>query len=258
MGKIKSKGLIILGFSFVAYYVFLLIILGFSYLTLPFIGVGATFLMLSYYDNKYEKVRSTRFYENWRKKLLVLISIVMGVVIAMNLTMLVFAMNKNENKVDCVMVLGAGLEGDQVSKTLKSRLDGAVDYIKEVEDYGFIILSGGQGHDELISEAEAMRRYLVNKGVPDEKIVLEDKSTSTFENFKYSKSIIEEKMKKSIDEVSVKTFTNGFHCMRSYFLGKRLGYGDLTMNGTKTPYYLAPYYYFREIFAIGKSIVFDK
>ncbi|MGL5634313.1 MAG: YdcF family protein [Sarcina sp.] len=258
MGKIKSKGLLLLGFSFVAYYIFLLVILGFSYLTLPFIMVGLVFIVTSYYDNKYEKIRPSKFYEKWRKKILVLISLVIGLVVATNLTMLVFAMNKNQDKVECIMVLGAGLEGEQVSETLKSRLDGALDYIANVEEYGFILLSGGQGHDELISEAEAMRRYLVNKGIPNEKIVLEDKSTSTFENFKYSKSIIEEKTKKNIDEVSVKVFTNGFHCMRSYFLGKRLGYGELTMNGTKTPYYLAPYYYFREIFAMGKSIIFDK
>lgn len=258
MGIIKSKGLLTVGFSFLIYWIFLVIILDFSYLTLPFIVIGLTFIIVCYYDNKYEKIRPSRFYEKWRKKILVLISLVMGLVITANLTMLVFAMNKNQDKVQYVMILGAGLEGDQVSKTLKSRLDGAIEYIKKVEDYDFIVLSGGQGHDELISEAEAMKRYLLNNGIPNEKIVLEDKSTSTFENFKYSKAVIEEKMKKSIDEVSVKVFTNNFHCMRSYFLGKRLGYGDLTMNGTKTPYYLAPYYYFREIFAIGKSIVFDK
>ncbi len=66
---------------------------------------------------------------------------------------------KDIEKLNNVIVLGAGLDGYNVGKTLKSRLDKAIEYYKLNEDAN-IIVSGGQGEDELISEAEAMYRYL--------------------------------------------------------------------------------------------------
>ena len=90
---------------------------------------------------------------------------------------------KNDNAhfdEDAVIVLGAGLRGDRPSTTLKGRLNAAYEYHLENPD-ALIIVSGGQGHDEDITEAEAMKKYLVALGIPDDRIVKEEKSTSTYE-----------------------------------------------------------------------------
>lgn len=254
----KIKRSLITGVIFLAYYVFLVIGVGASLINSIFLFVGLLFIGIYYFDIKYERKKHKNIYLKWRKKVIVLFSLVASFFVIVNGAMLIIAMDKNLEKTNVVMVLGAGLEGDKVSPTLKTRLDGAVKYIKETGGHDFILVSGGKGHDELVSEAEAMRRYLVDAGIPNEQIVLEDKSTSTYENFKFSKNIIENKTGKYIEDLDIKVFTNGFHCMRSYFLGKRLGYGELSTYGTPTPPSLTPYYYFREVFAFAKSIVFDK
>ncbi len=101
--------------------------------------------------------------------------------------------NKNKDpKVEYLIILGAGLKGDVPSEVLKYRLNKAVEYYKKNPDTIFIV-SGGQGKDELISEAEAMEIYLSKRGIPIKNIIKEDKSTSTYENLKFSDKIIKEK-----------------------------------------------------------------
>lgn len=254
----KIRKNLILGVSFVVYYLFLLFSIGHNTINLSFLIVGIILLVINYYDIKYEKKSNKEGYLKWRKRIsTVLFSVIIGTIL-IDVTIGIFAMNKDYKKTQCVMILGAGLIGDKIPKILKTRLDGAIDFINNGEGYDFIVVSGGKGHDELISEAEAMRKYLIDKGISDEKILLEDKSTSTYENFKFSKELITQYTGENIRNINVKFFTNGFHTLRGYFLGKRLGFDELTYFGTMTPLYFIPYYYFREIFAFGKSIVFDK
>lgn len=80
----------------------------------------------------------------------------------------------------------APLRGERVSLTLKLRLDAALEYLEHSPNTA-VIVSGGKGDGENISEAEAMKRYLVSHGVDEGRIITEDKSTSTWENFKFSK-----------------------------------------------------------------------
>ena len=91
---------------------------------------------------------------------------------------------------DAVIVLGSGLRGEEVGYVLRMRLDACVDYL-EKNSSCVIVVSGGKGDDEQISEAEAMYRYLVSRGVPSERIIKEDASTSTVENFENSKRILD-------------------------------------------------------------------
>lgn len=118
--------------------------------------------------------------------------------------------------IDYAVVLGAGLEGDKVSNRLKKRLDLA---FEEVKDTGIpIIVSGGQGEDELISEAEAMFLYLTEKGMDSAKIIKEEESTSTKENITFSDEIIDK------ENVRVVIFTSDYHMYRAKMLGKREGW----------------------------------
>ena len=93
---------------------------------------------------------------------------------------------------DYVIIHGAGLlDGDRVSKLLSDRLDKAIEVYHKDPTPPIMIPSGGKGSDETISEAEAMARYLIDKGIPPEKIIKEDQSLTTFENLKFSKRIID-------------------------------------------------------------------
>jgi uncharacterized SAM-binding protein YcdF (DUF218 family) len=95
---------------------------------------------------------------------------------------------------DYLIVLGAGLiNGDQVSKLLAARIDRAIVFAQKQIGKGGkmpkLIMSGGKGSDERISEAEAMKKYAVGHGISQEMILLEDKSVNTLQNMQFSKQV---------------------------------------------------------------------
>lgn len=160
---------------------------------------------------------------------------------------------------DYVLVLGAGLRnGVEPSLTLANRLDAACEYINANKNTGKIVVSGGQGSDERLSEAAAMKKYLINKGIPEDNILMEDKSSTTSENFKFSKDVIEKDSGKSLENLNIKIVTTTFHAFRSNMLAKRNGYENVSSYCGKTVYYLIPVNYVRESFAVVKSFIFDK
>lgn len=117
-------------------------------------------------------------------------------------------------EVDYMIVLGAGLRGEDVSPTLKARLDQAIAYYN-LHPKTMIIVSGGQGPDEVISEAEAMRRYLEEMGILRESIIKEDRSTTTLENIAFSKEIL---MTREETVESVLIITHDYHLFRAQML----------------------------------------
>ncbi|MDQ7992287.1 MAG: YdcF family protein [Propionicimonas sp.] len=110
-----------------------------------------------------------------------------------------------------VVVLGAAVHGAEPSPTLMRRLDVAVDYHEE-NPAALIVVTGGQGPQEDLPEAEAALAYLVDAGVPDEAIVVEDRSTSTAENFAFAKTLLDERLKPGYRIVFV---TNDYHVWRA-------------------------------------------
>lgn len=152
--------------------------------------------------------------------------------------------NKNKDpQVKYLIVLGAGLKGDIPSEVLKYRLDKAVEYYKKNTDTIFIV-SGGQGKDEWISEAEAMEIYLSKKGIPLKNIIKEDKSTSTYENLKFSDKIIKEKG--ITGDIGV--MSNSFHMYRVKLISQKLNF-PLKSVYAETPAIVFPNYMLREYFA---------
>ncbi|MCC8023275.1 MAG: YdcF family protein, partial [Clostridiales bacterium] len=89
-----------------------------------------------------------------------------------------------------LIVLGCSVKGDQPSQMLKARLDAAYDYLEANPDT-VAIVTGGQGEDENISEAQCMYNYLTERGIAPERIYREDRSTDTRENFAFSMELIE-------------------------------------------------------------------
>lgn len=156
-----------------------------------------------------------------------------------------------ENGADAIIILGAGLNGDKVSKTLAHRLEKGAGYYFDNED-AIVVVSGGQGRDELCSEAYAMKQYLLEKGVPEKSILMEEKSTNTKENFQFSKILLDQLFQKDYNVVYV---TNDFHVYRSGMLAKDCGL-DAEGLGSPSSASMLPNYYVREYFSILKYYIF--
>ncbi len=119
-----------------------------------------------------------------------------------------------------MIILGAGLDGDQVSQRLKGRLDEALKYYHYHDKDVIMIVSGGQGEDELITEAEAMKRYLLKEGVSESHIIKEEYATSTQENIKFSKEIL--RNLDALDE-RVLIVTSDYHSLRTNLIAHAFG-----------------------------------
>ncbi len=155
------------------------------------------------------------------------------------------------SNMDAIIVLGAGLkDGLRPHVMLSHRLNAA--YKIMIENPKIIcIVSGGQGKDELVSEAQAMATYLKEKGIDSNKIILEDKSTSTYENLLFSRHLLE---KDKIDLNKVAYITNDYHVFRAGLIARRLGcqFKGISAEGID---YLAVNYYIREYFGVVKHLL---
>jgi uncharacterized SAM-binding protein YcdF (DUF218 family) len=154
-------------------------------------------------------------------------------------------------KEDAIIVLGAGIRGETVTEILQYRLDKAIDYWYKNPNV-LIIVSGGQGPGEKISEAAAMERYLISKGIPVNQLIKEEKSSSTYENFVYSKKILDEQLGKSYRIVLI---TNGFHIYRSSQIAKEVGFSSNHLHADMQGYLILPTY-IREFVAVIKMWMF--
>ncbi|MCL1991482.1 MAG: YdcF family protein [Spirochaetes bacterium] len=147
---------------------------------------------------------------------------------------------------DAVIVLGAGLNAGRPSRHLTMRLDRAAEYSRANPE-AVIVVSGGLGAGQSITEAEAMMRYLVERGVPPEKIVQEGESTSTLENLVFSRTILEGLFPEGFRAVIV---TNDFHIFRATTLARGLGM-KAGHAAAPTPWHSLPANYLRELLAVA-------
>ena len=141
---------------------------------------------------------------------------------------------------DFIIIPGCALMKDGTpTPLLKSRADGALDFARRQEEENgkkaIFIPSGGKGDDEIISEAESVRNYLISKGIDEDRIIMEDRSASTYENMLFSKQIIFD-----IDpEGKVLYSTNGFHVFRSGLMAHRVKMRAVGI-GCRTKWYFWP------------------
>lgn len=144
-----------------------------------------------------------------------------------------------------LIVLGAHVEGREISESLRRRLARAHQYY--IDDPRVrIIVSGGKGKGEDITEAEAMKDYLLQKGVPEDKILCEDRSTTTRENLLYSFRYLQSPRE------AAGIVTNNFHVYRALALARRLGYERTIPVPCGCPPVLLVNYMVREFFAVWK------
>lgn len=154
-------------------------------------------------------------------------------------------------KPNMVVVLGCQLWGEDPSPMLKKRLDIAYDLLVKYPDIP-VVVTGGQGDDEVISEGEGMKRYLVKRGISEDRIIVEDQSTSTFENIKNAFEITDS-MGLSRD---ITIATSEFHVYRASLMARSQGAGEVTSAASMTDINLIPAYWVREWLGISHFWVF--
>lgn len=183
------------------------------------------------------------FSKTLRKAILVVISV--GMIIFLNVEGLILSgfFEKGQENLDYIIVLGAQMKAGGPSNILKARLDKAIDYLEENPDT-MVIVSGGQGSDEPISEAEGMKNYLVQNGIGEERILMEDRSVNTNQNLKFSSEYI------NIEEDTVGIVTSNFHIYRSVKLAKKQGYENVCGIAAKSHNFLLPTNMLREFACI--------
>lgn len=161
------------------------------------------------------------------------------------------AQENEPKKTDLIIVLGCKVKGERPSRMLRRRLDAAYEAMQKHPD-ALVVLSGGKGSDEKISEAEGMRRYLVEKGADESRLIMEDKSTNTFENIKFSFAITD---KLGCDR-DITIITDGFHQYRASLIAKQEGAKNVTAYSANTQPKYVPTYWVREWLGLTHFFVF--
>ena len=149
---------------------------------------------------------------------------------------------------DYLIVLGAAVYKDQPSLTLVRRLEGTLQYLNEHPDT-VAIVSGGMGKGETVTEAQAMHDWLIAHGVPEERVVMEPKATSTLENLKFSFDIIRERGDEPQGNVAI--VSSAYHLYRAKLMAKNLGVTDAA--GVAAPwgyFFVMLNYFIREAFGV--------
>ena len=157
-----------------------------------------------------------------------------------------------------MVILGCQVKPWGPSVLLQDRLDKALDYLEDHPDL-IIVVSGGQGPDEPVSEARCMYDYLTEHGVDGAQILMEDQSHNTVENLRYTMDLLAEAGYDTTADMVV--VSNGFHLTRVRMLWSRVCGGDYNLSTLAAPSSHVPSrlkMYIREPLALVKSFVFDR
>lgn len=154
---------------------------------------------------------------------------------------------------DYIIILGCALRSDGTpTPILRSRIHRAFEFeqaqFKATGKHACFVPSGGKGNDEIISEAESIKRCLLTLGVPEERILKEDKSVNTRQNMEYSKRIIDENAREGEDPAVAFSTTN-YHVFRGYLLAKKIGLKAWGLSA-RTKLYFYPNAFVREFIGL--------
>ena len=181
---------------------------------------------------------------------IVFVLIICALIYLFVLTVLMIKAKYNYPEIACTaIVLGCRVKNGLPTRMLRKRLDSAFKYLNKNPE-SCCILSGGKGDDEIISEAEAMYRYLLNKGITSDRLIKENQSTSTKENIKFSMNIITDLG--LIPQIAV--VTDGFHQFRAHLIAKKQGITTFAVSARTEPRYIF-IYWVREWIAITVMLI---
>lgn len=147
------------------------------------------------------------------------------------------------------VVLGAQVQGDQPSRTLRQRLDVGLLYLEE-NPTGLLVVSGGQGPDEQYTEASVMYNYLERHGADMSRVLQEDQASNTRENLMNSAALAAEQ---GCDVDKPTIITSEYHLCRARYIAKTLDMEPTGLGSKTTPWILMWNYELREVFALVKA-----
>lgn len=197
------------------------------------VGVGVMFILLASIGEAFKKVGLLRFIRT-------VFIIFMVILTAYSAAVCIVGRQDNATGTEkYVIIPGAGLNGSEPSSMLKSRLDAALEYASFNPSVN-IIVSGGQGDDETVTEALAMHNYLIENGIGTKRVLIEDQATSTYENFALTKD--------AVQDGSTVIITNDFHVLRCTLMAQLSGV-DATHISAPTPLVQIPVACTRELLA---------
>lgn len=251
-----KKNFLLITISLFLLFIFLLPLTMFGILNIGNIAGLLLGAVLFFYGAFYGKINCT-IKALWKKKLWKVVFSAVSLILVICIIFTGFATfnmirasYNSPDKETTVIVLGCKVNANGPSLSLLKRLEAAYSFLRENPKVP-CILSGGQGGDEHISEAQAMYDWLTEKGIEKDRLYIEDKSTSTEENLSFSKKIIEMQNLPS----AVTLITNNFHQYRAQKIAERY-YREVYGVSGDTPLYLLPMYYIRELGGIFVELCF--
>ena len=185
-------------------------------------GIFLLTLLFAKFDSiKSKKIKLTLNIVKKTVAVMLAVCFVVGLIVSIFMAKYAFFNEPGENAGSngTVVVLGCKINGEEPSLTLKGRLDAAREYLIENPEVP-VVVSGGKGWDEEISEASVMKKYLVENGINEERIYMEEKSENTDENIKFSGEIIKEN---ALPE-TMYIVTDTFHSYRGFLFAEKNGY----------------------------------
>lgn len=248
------KACMIIGIMLVLYYLVLKLMFGFIAFSSVFCMLGIVLLIYGFIELKFQINIWSKFPKVIRRIVTALFTVGLVLFISVEGLIIYNGHHVDTEKPDYLMVLGAGVRGTKISTSLLYRLETALDFHELYPDVK-IIVSGGQGEGEKISEASAMRNFLVDNGVDPSQIIMEDKSTDTYENFLYTKKLLDDESE--VKDPIVTIISNNFHMFRAKLLAKEVGFNTL---GYPAPSHKvsAMVFYVREFFGVIKAFIFKR
>ncbi len=169
-------------------------------------------------------------------------------------------LKKTDNEgLTAIIILGCRLVGESPTGALKRRVDLGLKLLNS-DDNIIAVVSGGQGSDEKMSEAVAMRNYITEKhGIDMSRIITEDKSSTTYENLAYSMPLINEYCKNNgrrLDKIII--VSDGFHLFRANLIARKQGIEDVCCAGSVAINAALPVHWIRELLAVLKFFMLGK
>lgn len=254
MGKRNKKTfdyfMLFIGVICITYFVVLLMNMSFTKFLLIYpMGTAFCFIYagIELYTGRSNLYRIPAFF-----RYLISIFIMLGIVsfIAAESVIIYQGLQKYEHKSDYVIVLGAQVNNNQISASLKYRLDAALEIYEKYPDTIFVV-SGGKGTNETDSEAQFMHDYLCKHNISENQIIMENRSTNTYENLLYSKQLLD--IYSDGKDYDVTIVTNAFHTYRSKFLAENIGLDAHTYAADMHKISI-PNFYIREFFGLVKDM----
>lgn len=212
-------------------------------------GVGISLLLVLY--GIFMRQTNAKVVQLWKSRgtrwicviLLVFMAVIVVTVLAETFLMIRSARNTPPENTTAV-VLGCSVKGTKPSRILEERMDAAYRYLTENKK-AVCILSGGQGDGEDISEAQCMYEVLTERGIDKNRLILEDRSTTTEENLRYTRKILDDA---GLD-ATVTLITSEFHEYRANQTAAKLGIKSYS-TPAHTFFVYFPTYYVRELYGI--------